>query len=335
MTVKQFFKGTAFKCLISLLCVLLVCGVFLTVMNSLLAVSAEERFERAIGKIYGKPVRTEVLAVENYNTNANIEEAYKIRDDGNYLIKSIGFGGFDNGTVTCWVVVELSGGSISGIGKVLIDSNERQSYIDRVSASALNQFGELYESGIYYTQDLITNATVANTKTAICNAVNGAVDFVNAKLGNVTEDPYKDFDYIANIQTVLSSHIYNAEDPIGESVIFTVVSSGYGHASNFTSEITVNVSDGTIRTFEVTACGSTGSSFDTTAKNNVAAFIGKDLDGILAILGGNTAYPGNGSGAWLEAGASESTYSLYNAALFATANYEKCVPAPDEEGGEE
>ena len=67
----------------------------------------------------------------------------------------------------------------------------------------------------------------------------------------------------------------------------------------------------------MTACGSTGSSFDTTAKNNVAAFIGKDLDGILAILGGNTAYPGNGSGAWLEAGASESTYSLYNAALFA------------------
>ena len=78
----------------------------------------------------------------------------------------------------------------------------------------------------------------------------------------------------------------------------------------------------------MTACGSTGSSFDTTAKNNVAAFIGKDLDGILAILGGNTAYPGNGSGAWLEAGASESTYSLYNAALFATANYENAFLHP-------
>ncbi len=63
MTVKQFFKSSTFKCLITLLCVLLVSGVFLTIMNSLLKVTDEERFARAINKIYGKPVTTEAVAV--------------------------------------------------------------------------------------------------------------------------------------------------------------------------------------------------------------------------------------------------------------------------------
>ena len=52
MTVKQFFKSNIFKCLAALLCVLLVCGVFLTIMNGLLAVSDEEKFQRVLSEIY-------------------------------------------------------------------------------------------------------------------------------------------------------------------------------------------------------------------------------------------------------------------------------------------
>ena len=187
MTVKKFFKSNVFKCLATLLCVLLVCGVFLTIMNGLLAVTPEEKFQRAISKIYGKNVSTTPVAVADYNSNATIEEAYKV-EDGNYLVKSTGKFGYENGTVTCWVVVEYKGGAVTGIGKVVIDSNKGQSYIDRVNDKALNQFSQLFSSEVLekgYTENMITNATVKGTKTAICNAVNGALDFINTTYGKV------------------------------------------------------------------------------------------------------------------------------------------------------
>ena len=52
MTAKQFFKSTAFKCVVTLLCVLLISGIFLTLMNGLLAVSEEERFQLALFKLF-------------------------------------------------------------------------------------------------------------------------------------------------------------------------------------------------------------------------------------------------------------------------------------------
>lgn len=320
---EPFFKSVTFKCISALLCVLLVCGVFLTIMNGLLEVTPEERFERAIIKIYGKSVKADSVPVANYNDNANIEEAYKM-GDGNYLVKATGYGGFDNGTVTCWVVVELKGTSLDGIGKVIIDSNKGQSYINRVSAAALNQFGELYEDGIYYTEDLITAATVKATKTAICNAVNGAMDFVNGIFGNVADDPYKDFDYITNIQTKQSSHVYNKEDG---SVTFTVVSKGYGMAGDFTSLVTVD-KNGRMTAFEIVKSGSTSDTYTTKAMENVNnVFMGKNLEEMLAIFqfgaDAEITYPGDGK--FPTTGASNSSYSLYNAALFAVANY-KNIP---------
>ena len=219
MTVKQFFKSTSFKCIITLLCVLLVSGIFLTIMNSLLAVTDQERFDRAINKIYGKSVKTEAVAIENFNDNATIDEAYKIKDDGNYLIKATGLGGYDNGTVTCWVVVNVSGSEIKGIDKVIIDSNKAQSYIDRVGSKALNQFSELYEDGIVYTPGIITGATVNGTKNAICNAVNAALDFVNAKFGNVETEAQKLLKNIANIYGDTPVSVYGVDDKGNEVLI--------------------------------------------------------------------------------------------------------------------
>ena len=190
MTVKGFFKSNVFKCLATLLCVLLISGIFLTIMNGLLAVTPEEKFQRAISKIYGKPVATTPIAVADYTDprrSSTIEEAYKV-EDGNYLVKSTGMYGYESGTVTCWVVVEYSGGAVTGIGKVVIDSNKNQRYIDRVNDKALNQFGELFTPEVLetgYNEGMITNATVKGTKTAICNAVNGALDFINSKYGKV------------------------------------------------------------------------------------------------------------------------------------------------------
>lgn len=190
MSAKQFFKSTTFKCIITLLCVLLVSGVFLTIMSGLLAVTDQERFDRAINKIYGKPVKYSELQSADYNDNGTIDGAYLI-EDGNYLIKATGTGGYDNGTVTCWVVVEVENKTIKGIGKVVIDSNKNQSYIDRVTSKALDQFSEFYEDDIVYSPSLITGATVMGTKNAICNAVNAALDYVRVQCGGVESEAKK------------------------------------------------------------------------------------------------------------------------------------------------
>ncbi|MDE7330534.1 MAG: hypothetical protein K2N30_05575 [Clostridia bacterium] len=348
---QPFFKTNSFKCVIALLCVLLVSGIFLTIMNSLLYVTDAERFDRAINKIYGKSVRTESVAVVGFDDgNYTINEAYLVKDDGNYLINATGKGGFDNGTVTCWVVIEVKNGQVAGVGKVVIASNTAQSYISRVTDAALNQFGELYEAGIYYTPDLITAATVNLTKNAICNSVNGALAFVNARLGNVTEDIYTEYDYIANIETARSSHelIINEENEYDVAVKFTVVSKGYGMAgAAFTTEITVD-GNGIITALNIVAAGSTDDSYTDKAQQNAEQFIGKNLAQLLDIGGfeidGDLSYS---DGMFPITGATNSTYSVYNAAIFAAANYNKPIDeylstlppleeAPDEsEGGNE
>lgn len=349
MTVKGFFKSNVFKCLATLLCVLLVSGIFLTLANGLLAVSDQERLDRAINKIYGKPVVYTEVAAADYNSNATIEAAYKI-EDGNYLIKSTGRGGFDNGTITCWVVVEVKGGSVSGIQKVVVDSNKGQTQMAELKDSFFDKFTEGYYDGIYYTTNdgfVVSNSTKSST--AVCNAVNGALEFVLNQPGITggAVDIYTEFDYIDNIETKLSSHKVDEEN---NTVTFTVVSKGYGNPSNCTSEITVNA-QGVITAFKVTVNGSTNDGYKDKSEQNAAAFVGKDLAAIKALLNVGESYPVYpGTNPFPVSGATESSYTIYTAALFATANYDKVLkveekpeepeegedaPKDDEQGGNE
>ena len=334
MTVKGFFKSNVFKCLVTLLCVLLVSGVFLTIMNGLLAVSDQERLDRAINKIYGRSVKYDTVAVADYNSNATIEAAYKI-EDGNYLIKSTGTGGFDNGTITCWVVVEIKGTSVNGIQKVVVDSNTKQTQMAELKDSFFNKFSEGYYEGIYYaTSDGFVVSNSTKSSNAVCNAVNGALDFVLAQPGITggAVDIYTEFDYIDNIETKLSSHVVDEEN---NTVTFTVVSKGYGNPSNCTSEITVNA-QGVITAFTVTVNGSTNDGYKDKSDQNAASFVGKDLAGIKALLDVGESYPVYpGTNPFPVSGATESSYTIYTAALFATANYDKVLTVQQPEGGNE
>lgn len=349
MTVKQFFKSTAFKCLIALLCVLLVSGVFLTIMNALLKVTDEERFERAINKIYGKSVKTEAVAVtEQLNEdNYHIEEAYLVKDDGNYLIKSTGKGGFDNGTVTCWVVVVVKGGAVNGVDKVVIDSNTKQSYIGNINSAFLDGFKTNFNPDVPY------NANVGFVKTgatfsgnAICRAVNGAVDFVNAKFGNVKEDIFKDKNYTKYIDTASTKAEYDEENNL---VKFEVVTSGAKYkgdnkAGAFTIRINVDALTGVITDYEILIDGSTGASFSGYMLSKIKPdgnfiFIGMNLDAVIAFLnnGIELEYPGDGAATPIQSGASQSVHQCLYAAAFATENYKLLVPVteePDEEENE-
>lgn len=332
MTAKQFFKSNVFKCLVTLLCVLLVSGVFLTIMNSLLAVTDQERFDRAINKIYGKSVKTEAVAVENYNDNATIDEAYKVKDDGNYLIKATGKGGFDNGTVTCWIVVNVSGGAVKGIDKVVIDSNKGQSYIGYINDKFLSGFSE-YKGEYFNPNEGFIKTGATRSATAICNAVNAAIDFVNAKFGNVAVDIYADFELKEYIETKQSNH-----EIVDGNVVYHIKTKGHTMPAAFTIDVTVNA-QGVITAYSVAANGSTSQGYIDKMHAGIldgTLFVGKDFAGIQAVLNEGITYPGDNKGTEISTGATQSNYLCVCAAAFATKNYDKCLEADKddvEEGG--
>lgn len=333
MTVKQFFKSTSFKCIITLLCVLLVSGIFLTVMNSLLKVTDEERFARALNKIYGKSVTTEKVAVEQYSSDATIDEAYKVLDDGNYLIKATGKGGFDNGTVTCWIVVVVDKGKVTGIDKVIIDSNKSQSYISNISDKFLDGFknykGTNFDPEVGFVK---TGATYSAG--AICNAVNAAIKYVNNHwLGNVTVDRFEGFLFKEYIDTDVTDYTVDEN----KNVTFAIKTKPYPEAKAFTINIVVDA-DGRISSYEIIVNGSSNNSYADKMNPEILngdLFIGKDIADIKSLLNDGITYP-SGNNEDLKTGATKSNYLCICAAAFATANYEKCYSADiEDEGGQD
>ncbi len=320
MTAKEFFKSTSFKCIVALLSILLVCGIFLTIMHGLLEVTAEEKLARAINKIYGKNVTTEVSDIKNKELDlATIEEAYCVTSEGgNYLVKSTGKGGFA-GTVTCWVVVEIKDNNVSGIGKVTIDSYVGETQMAEIKQSFLDSFSTGYKDGIYYTTDdgfKVSSSTKSSN--AICNAVNGALQYVKTeKLGMETNDIFKDFAYTQFIDKKSTTFKLSKDG----GITYNITANGYGYADKFEIEITVS-KDKTISAYKVTKDGSSGGYETPENIVNGEKFIGKKLEDITAILGEGLEYPGDDLNTEINTGSSNSTYVCYAAAAFALANYD-------------
>ena len=207
MTVKGFFKSNAFKCIMTLLCVLLVSGVLLTIAYGFMEVSNGERLQRAVKKVYtnASPIvygaDGEIKADEKDPKglipesvtcgNAVILSAYKIEfkgnDDIHILVQSRGKGGYSGGTVTCWVAikVDLENKKVEKIEKVQIGENTNQSFIGKITDKMLEDFTKrLPEDGFTSKGDGATVSTGATfSSNAICNSVNGAVDWVREYIG--------------------------------------------------------------------------------------------------------------------------------------------------------
>lgn len=193
MTVKAFFKSNAFKSLAVLIAIVLVAGALLAICNDLLYISDEERLARSLSKIYGKEVTAEEVELtdeERSYTYGTVDAVYYIHDDGNYLFQTTGEGGYSNGTVTVWTIVTCTGTreegnlALTGIEKVVYDSNEGQSYIgtltDRFYAAFAEQDARVAEGGYFTTtagsDDIYNIATGASgSSNAACNAVNTAL----------------------------------------------------------------------------------------------------------------------------------------------------------------
>ena len=341
MTLKEFFKSTAFKCIIVLLAIVLICGILLTICNTLFEVTDEERAERDrqsllenIVSIYGSETDIEVVDTTDLETefsNGTISSVY-LTSDGNYIVNATGTGGFSSGTVTCWVVVLMTDGAVSGIGNVTIASNTSQSWINKVPDEALEYFGENYESyesnGSFAVSDIrsegLTGGATYST-TAIVNAVNTALEFVRSQLaGEEIIDKYADFVYTDYIDT--NSTNYEVD---GSTVTYSIVTTNYGYAGAFSITVVVG-ENGVISAYEITENGSTYN-FNQYMDESIldgTMFVGKNANDISAIFSASsegTFDIDDLTDSSLSTGSTYSNFLCVYAALFATSNYDIAV----------
>lgn len=333
-TVKGFFKSTSFKCIIVLLAIVLVSGILLTICNSLFYVSDQERLDRVISEIYGEQVTTEEVELDELQTSyqrGTINSAYLVTDDGNYLINSSGTGGY-GGSVTCWVVIEMTDGAVSGIGKVVVDSAPGETFLNYIPDEAFDKFGEDYTDGGEFSYSDWANAGVTGgasyTTTAIINSVNTALQFARSQLGGeaLPENPLAGYEYT---QYIDSEATFFEVD--GTDVHYSVKTSGATY-NPFVIEITVG-EGGVIKEFEINKNGSSVMPDKDYSEDmnkdilNGSLFVGKDADDILAILDGKLEYVNGAFDNTILVGATQSNFTCTYAALFAAANYEAVLAA--------
>ena len=188
MTVKQFFRSKTFLCIVVLLCIALVAGATLSIMNDLLFVDDAERVARTVKNIYGTQIDYEtVYDVEEEMQKAPADQVYyryEGRDrkgatvelgghidnvyllaDGNYLIKATGFQGYKQGSVSVWCVARFAAGKFVKIDSVSVAEYEKQTLMSKFTKSLLagddyvgdSQFNHV-ESGASYSSDALNNA---------------------------------------------------------------------------------------------------------------------------------------------------------------------------------
>ena len=258
-------------------------------------------------------------------TGGTVNSVYYIEDDGNYLVNATGTGGFSGGTVTCWVVVNMTDGAVSGVGRVVIDSNSGQSYINKVNRDdVLSEFEGEYSEGEDASAWTGTGATMSLT--AITGSVNTALSFVRSELASGgASNPlagYRYTDYINAYSTTISAE--------GSNVNYTVVTTAAAPAQSFTIDITVGAG-GVITAYNITTNGSTSDKYINNMPANVkdgTLYVGKNSEAIRALLGG--AEGDFGPDDLDDTLQTNATFLCTYAALFASANYEMALTA---EGG--
>lgn len=329
MNAKSFFKSTWFRCIAVLLVIVLVCGVFLTICNSLFYVSDEERLSRAISKLYGETVEYVELDVDSSvsTTSSKVNSVYKITTEkyaDDYLLSVTGEGGYSGGTVTCWVIVVVTDGELQGVKGATIASNTNQSYIAKIDASDIKKLISEQESdGFtgYTTSGISTGATYSMG--AIANALNGACSYINAKYCGYVS-PYAEYeyaDYIADTTVITVD---------GETVTYSIVTTSNSPATVFGITVTVGAAK-TILTYDIWDYGSVPSDSSTAEDYNAkiyGSFVGKDIDFFVGVIGtsgslvtDNSNYTANG----ISTGATRSNFLCLNAGAFAVANYDRAI----------
>ena len=335
-SVKEFFKSTAFKCIYVLLAIVLVCGVLLAFCNDLFEVTAEEKLNRVLGNIYPDGNVEEIIFDADHETDLETEfekgavDQVYLMDDGNYLIHAYGTGGF-GGNVYMWVVVEMSDGAISGIGKTQIDKNDTtgETYLNKIPGAAFDFYSENYADGKNFdVQDIKSEGLTGGatmSMTGATNAVNTALEFVRTQLlGEVIvpdePSPFEKFSYYSETYISDDTTVELAADET--SVIFHITT---GNIVTGASKVDITVSsEGTITNYVIVAEGTTADDAYLDHINDVTAYVGKKAADILPLLGteGEGGFAPETSDSTLHGGATYTNFYYAYAALFAASNYQ-------------
>lgn len=190
MTVKQFLKSKAFRAILVLLCIALVSGALLAILNDVLYISDTERTQRAIKKVYGSNMNfvdmNDNLGEDATNQYGTITSLYLL-SDGNYLIKSVGANGYKGGSVTLWVVAEFVDDNFVGLKKIVLEGNDKQTLMSQFGNSFFEVYAEnnqyVLEGGYFVSRgsdEQIQNISAGATFTsnAVNNAVNCALTYI-------------------------------------------------------------------------------------------------------------------------------------------------------------
>lgn len=181
-------RGTATQAVVAvavLVAICLVCGLLLALCNDLLYVTPEEKFNRAMQKVYpdfqlesGWDERPNAQFSQN-DTYGSVSAVYK-STDGAYVLETTGIGGFNGGTVTLYVAV--SGDEEPVIKGWTITANAGQSFIGNITENHQKTWfiGDSI-SEVQATDGFGSGATF--TENAICNAINMASYYCMNALG--------------------------------------------------------------------------------------------------------------------------------------------------------
>ncbi len=179
MTVKQFLQSKIFRCIIVLLCIALVSGGLLAILNDLWNVSDEELIQRGIKAVCGDGVKLEKVCDinETYaSTDDGTVQQVLLLDTGDYLIKAQGKHGFQEGNVSCYVLFHLED-SVYKVQKVSIaDYSSSQTLMSKITDSGLAKFIGLSSEATMKPSEIATGASYSST--AIKNAVNVAIAYM-------------------------------------------------------------------------------------------------------------------------------------------------------------
>ncbi len=181
---RSLFKNVWFKCITALLLIAAASGGLLSVLNDVLFVSAEERTDRAIIKIYGELKQYDVkydAAEDGAETidygYGRIDKVFTVDNGADYLFKTTGYRGYKEGTITLWVRVSVNGGVYS-IEKVVLESYEKQTLMSKLDGEYYGKF-RLSDVTAEYKAGRLFSATDEDKN---YNAVSGAT--FSATAGN-------------------------------------------------------------------------------------------------------------------------------------------------------
>ena len=325
MEKKPFFKTQSFKCVLVLLIILLLSGSLLTVAYGFMEVTEEERFNRAINKIYGYEMKTEAVEFDGEQGIYTTSEIILARKDtnGDYLVQSKGSGGYVN-TVTCWVLVDVENGKIKKVAKVVIGGSDGETLLNNIDY--LDKFTTVeYTEGFEFTpgNGFVTSGA-SMTSNAIDNAVNGALNFVNSVCLGIA-DPYADYEYTDYIDMPATVDNWVISD--GE-IKYTIVTKDNRPAKSFTFGVTVSA-DKTIKSIEIIKAGSvsggklTAEQYNALVQEQAENAVGKDLEYFASII--------NGDKSQITTGATRSNTLCIYAGAFALANYDLVINGGEKE----